>query len=487
MPNLSEEDLALLKTKLSDLQLQEQFNLTELPDNPQALKFLYELKAKQKKKEEINLRRARLKEQGAEFNGRGHLYPLMSNVKIVFNELGFDVLFRFNQFSNEAEITQDFELCGFKRGQRLNDEVVLALRVYLSDNYFLNITNDMAWEVVMWHARQKAYHPITEWLSALEWDGTARVENFLIEQGVCESNAYNRWVSALLLVSAISRVMHPGCQYDYMVVLEGNQGLGKSRTIEALAGPTYSNIMSLTDRDTHSIQKMQGLWFIEIAELPFLNKRDLDSMKAFLTTGTDKARFPWDRSYRVLPRQNIFVGTFNPDDMGYLGDIENRRFLPIRINKKIDFNKIKENRDQLFAEALLMYMANFKLYPQNKEFEDVIKGEQEGRMVHDEWLVTLEGFIVHRRRQNIEYVLGRDFYLNKEFGIGGQEKDFNPAVGRRINKLFIKLGLPRTKQMRYKSERGVFYDIRLYDRFMHEIIDGVQDELKWKERDNERA
>ncbi|NLD02639.1 MAG: hypothetical protein GX674_04965, partial [Clostridiales bacterium] len=75
----------------------------------------------------------------------------------------------------------------------------------------------------------RSYHPIREYLAALPaWDGTPRVDSLLVDYLGAPDNAYVRAVTRKTFCAAVSRVQHPGCKFDAMLVLNGPQGIGKS-------------------------------------------------------------------------------------------------------------------------------------------------------------------------------------------------------------------------------------------------------------------
>jgi predicted P-loop ATPase len=73
-------------------------------------------------------------------------------------------------------------------------------------------------------------------------------------------DAYGQDISRLIPVSMIARAMKPGCQYRYVVILEGPEDLGKSKLIKALASPEWYRELShgLEGKEAHMI--LQGVW-----------------------------------------------------------------------------------------------------------------------------------------------------------------------------------------------------------------------------------
>jgi predicted P-loop ATPase len=83
-------------------------------------------------------------------------------------------------------------------------------------------------------------HPVRDWLDALpQWDGRERVPSWLIDYCGSTDTPYHRSVGAAWLVQAVARVREPGCQADGCLILEGEQGVGKSTLLRTLAGEIH--------------------------------------------------------------------------------------------------------------------------------------------------------------------------------------------------------------------------------------------------------
>jgi putative DNA primase/helicase len=160
------------------------------------------------------------------------------------------------------------------------------------------------------------------------------------------------------MVGAVARVFQPGCRVDHMLILEGEQGLKKSTTIEILGGEWYTDArLNFADKD--SLLIVQGRWIIEMAELEGMNKADTSETKKFLTQHVDLFRPPYGRKLVKYPRRCVFAGTVNLD--AYLKDDSgNRRFWPVRVTA-IDADALRRDVDQLWAEAVALYKAGTPL------------------------------------------------------------------------------------------------------------------------------
>ena len=63
-------------------------------------------------------------------------------------------------------------------------------------------------------------------------DWQERIERWLVTHLGAEASEYVYAVGRRFLISAVARVMQPGCKADHVLVLEGKQGIGKTRALQ---------------------------------------------------------------------------------------------------------------------------------------------------------------------------------------------------------------------------------------------------------------
>ena len=267
----------------------------------------------------------------------------------------------------------------------------------------------------------RSYHPIREFFETLpDWDGVERADTLLIDYLGAEDTPYVRAVTRKELCAAYCRVYHPGIKFDSMIVLNGDQGIGKSTLIAKLGGEWYSDSLNLSDmNDKTAAEKLQGYWIMEIGELAGMRKADLDKVKAFISRQDDKYRASFGRRVTPHPRQCVFFGTTNSQN-GYLRDITgNRRYWNVKVpgnGKYKPWDMDEDTVRQVWAEVMVYAKAGEKLYLP-PELEDYAKEEQRAAMERDdrEGLVqeyldmllpdTWDSMDVYKRR---DYVRGAD-------------------------------------------------------------------------------
>ena len=234
----------------------------------------------------------------------------------------------------------------------------------------------------------RSYHPIREFFETLPaWDGVERADTLLIDYLGAEDTPYVRAVTRKELCAAYCRVYHPGIKFDSMIVLNGDQGIGKSTLIAKLGGEWYSDSLNLSDmNDKTAAEKLQGYWIMEIGELAGMRKADLDKVKAFISRQDDKYRASFGRRVTPHPRQCVFFGTTNSQN-GYLRDITgNRRYWNVKVpgnGKYKPWDMDEDTVKQVWAEVMVYAKAGEKLYL-SPELEAYAKEEQRAAMERDD-------------------------------------------------------------------------------------------------------
>ena len=234
----------------------------------------------------------------------------------------------------------------------------------------------------------RSYHPIREFFEMLPaWDGVERADTLLVDYLGAEDTPYVRAVTRKELCAAYCRVYHPGIKFDSMIVLNGDQGIGKSTLIAKLGGEWYSDSLNLSDmNDKTAAEKLQGYWIMEIGELAGMRKADLDKVKAFISRQDDKYRASFGRRVTPHPRQCVFFGTTNSQN-GYLRDITgNRRYWNVKVpgnGKYKPWDMDADTVKQVWAEVMVYAKAGEKLYLP-PELEAYAKEEQRAAMERDD-------------------------------------------------------------------------------------------------------
>lgn len=225
-----------------------------------------------------------------------------------------------------------------------------------------------------------AYHPPRDYFRSLKWDAVQRLPTWISIYLGAPQTEYTSQIGTAWLISAIARVMQPGCQADYMLVLEGSQGAKKSTALRTLFGDEWFSDSLLPIGTDEAYKKIQGKLCQEIAELESFRGKSATLIKAFITARIDNFRDSYGRRPKDRPRTVIFAGTTNERE--YLIDrTGNRRFWPARCGT-IDIEALKRDREQLWAEAVARYDSGEKWWLPD---EKLAREEQRARELREPW------------------------------------------------------------------------------------------------------
>jgi predicted P-loop ATPase len=276
---------------------------------------------------------------------------------------------------------------------------------------------------------------VRDYLDRLKWDGKGRLRTWLHDYLGAPQSEYTEQIGTMFLIAMVARIYRPGCKLDYMMILEGPQGTLKSAACRILAGQYFSDqLPDITSKE--AFQHLRGKWLIEVAELRAYSRAAVDHFKEFLVRDTERYRPPWGRKEVHEPRQCAFIGTTNKPL--YLKDeTGNRRFWPIKTGQ-IDLDRLRADRDQLFAEAVQLYRADVPWWP-DPEFEQrCITPEQEARYEPDAWEQPIARFLakLHEPKTTIlQVAIGALEYEAERPLIPKNKDEPHPVRGTPINRL----------------------------------------------------
>ena len=238
-------------------------------------------------------------------------------------------------------------------GLPLDDRGVRYVMRWLDDVYGVSWSKDKAMEGILMAGDTASQNPLQKYLTGLEWtDQTPRIDRFLTTHMGAPNTKLVHRISRCFFISAVKRAMCPGAKVDTVLILVGEQGLGKSRSIAALFGAEYfkDTPLDLSSADARRAISA-GVWGYELGELDSFSKRDWSTIKAFLSADSDYVRMSYGRFHEDYKRQLVFVGTSNK--IAILSDpTGSRRFWSIRVTS-MDVEGITRDRDQLWAEAMV--------------------------------------------------------------------------------------------------------------------------------------
>ena len=202
---------------------------------------------------------------------------------------------------------------------------------------------------VMRVAREHVVNEARDWLTGLRWDGTERLPTLMADGFGAQHSAYTAAVGRCFMMSMAARMQTPGCQQDYVLVLEGAQGERKTTALQIIGGPWFTEI----HEEFGSLEfliAIQGKVLVEIGELSAFKGARLERVKGIITRRIDTFRSKYGIWANDHLRVACFAGTTN--ESNYLNDpTGGRRYWPVAA-PGINLDYLRENRDQLWAEAV---------------------------------------------------------------------------------------------------------------------------------------
>lgn len=303
--------------------------------------------------------------------------------------------------------------------------------IWLTNEYGMTPGAAPVDEAVELIARANSFHPVREYLARLEWDGVPRIDEWLSDFLGVPRSEYSTRVSRWYLMGMVGRVMSPGSKFDYCLVLEGRQGRQKSSALRVLAGEYFSETdLDLSSKDAMSA--LRGKWLHEVAEMGSLARAESSRQKSFLSRQIDEFRPAYARREIRSPRQLVFAGTtnewsWNKDPTG------GRRFWPVEVADAIDTVALSSVRDQLFAEALVVWRTGARYWPTSEEQQQIFDPVQLAResedglfdKVHD-WLETLN---------REEFTMGEVLEDALKLDAGRITRDVTTRAGQLLHKM----------------------------------------------------
>lgn len=324
---------------------------------------------------------------------KGLVLDLLKNVHLILMKSFGPEVFKFNEFALIDEVWAE-NSWGAPIGSEFREYDVQRIKLWIAEVFGFQASDSNIWSAITNIAQGNCYHPVRKYLNELpEWDKTPRIDFFLEKYMKGKGPAkYIRAISRKFLCAMVARAFAPGIKFDYMLILEGHQGLRKSTAIQVLAGKRWFSDTSLNLASKDSISDMNGKWVMEQGEMDVLDKHDVKDLKQFVSRDTDRMRPPYGRKSQDYPRQCIFIGSTNEDI--YLKDpTGNRRFWPFEVTAECDVASIERDRDQIFAEAVVVFKAGEQLWTDDAEVAHLARSEQEKRSFYDELTVVIGDWI----------------------------------------------------------------------------------------------
>lgn len=302
-------------------------------------------------------------EVGLDMTNQGKIQGGLKNCSIIVKEHErLRGLIRWNEFLQRPVLTGNvpflqnikIEESGW---MEINADVMPQLRCWLAMDY-AEFSKECLADAVANVALKDRFNPLTDLLEKCEeqWDKVPRIDTWLFD--LCEAKStpetfeYVKVVGAKWLISAVARAYQPGCKVDTMLILEGEQGEGKSKFLRELSFGYFLELLTDISKGKDVVDKLLGKWIVEMPELRALSG-DREANKAFISQQADFERLSYAQRSQTYPRRCVFIGTTN--ESNYLNDeTGERRYWPVEVGK-CDLDKLKKCLTQIWGEAVSRY------------------------------------------------------------------------------------------------------------------------------------
>lgn|GEM_PF-2912134 len=297
----------------------------------------------------------------------GNPKTTIANVKGLLDFCGIDV--RYNKMTRKIEVS-----CA--EFPRLTDAGESELFTLVNDKcQKLGIkSNSQINDFVVVIAKERGFCPVQHYIVSREWDGQSRLP-VLLETLAVESKyeeMKKRFVTKWL-VSAVAAVFEENFSAQGVLILQGQQGIGKTRWLSRLFSGVMESFIEgvfLDPKDKDCILGFISKWAIEIGELgATFRKADIDRLKAIITQSKDEVRKPYARSHSTYARRTVFCGSVN-DFMFLVDQTGNRRFWPIAC-ESIEYDH-DIDMQQLWAEVYETMYSKGYIWWLNREDEMIL-------------------------------------------------------------------------------------------------------------------
>lgn len=355
------------------------------------------------------------------------------------NAMGYG--FRFNIIKNRTEV-RSMNNEWIEIDDRIENDIIRKMESNGIEIRFASLKTSL------YSSFANDYNPLIEYLSSLRpWDGENHIE--LLFQTLNTNDVFLDYLKKWL-VSLVASILDPNTQNHTVLLLIGNQGIGKTRWLNKLIPPilkeySVQGIFDPKDKDT-KIMMSQNL-IGNLDELDSIEKRDISKFKEIITSPGTTQRAPYARNAKPFPRRISFCGSVNSLD--FLQDLSgSRRYLCVETNNPINYTH-QIDMDLVYSHALALYQSGYISYFNLDEIKELQEKNTKFQSYSIEEEILLEFFEHHenaisKERMNTRQILGE---FENILGEGNKIRISDSKLG----KILTRLGYQKIKSGGYFS------------------------------------
>ena len=300
--------------------------------------------------------------------------------------------------------------CGDRlRLNTMTGQVELTSKTYkdvviIEDRQYLNIIGEARWlanklpnsDAVLEYATTYKYSPVVDYLLGLpeiDQQCADQVLEELCSECLGQTEPLKKQMVIKTLIGAVARALKPGVQMQTVLTLIGNQNAGKTEFFKTLFGKEFFGSLNPQNKTQDWSMCLSQVWAGELGEVEIFMSRNVSgAMKAFISEGQDLYRAPYDTKAKKHPRHSVLVATGNTYSP-LVDNTGNRRWWPIDAPAEINLVWLKENRDTIWAAALLKYNAGETFWFSGEEGQAALDNAENYRDA-DPWEELLDEFLM---------------------------------------------------------------------------------------------
>ena len=217
-------------------------------------------------------------------------------------------------------------------------------------------------------AKQHSFDPLQEqfdgWAKKVEdgdYDKNLDINNLATRFLNPNASEFENQVFKHWLVGAVERIRNPGCKMELCMILHGEQGVGKTTTLQILGGQFFAEDVTFS-RDLNMTLTRIGHHILELSEMTNKNM-NANLIKTAISNQYERYRGLYENHMSEIPRRCVFAGTSN--EQYFLNDpTGNRRFAIIEVTNHAlkNSDELRRKRDDIFC-AILAAILKDKLIP----------------------------------------------------------------------------------------------------------------------------
>lgn len=324
---------------------------------------------------------------------------------------------------------------------------------------FDKVNHRIVYSCIQALAKKNSRSPFLEYVRGQVWDGTHRLDTWLNRHWGVEDTSTTREIGAKWLVSSCARLDKPGTKLDWIFIVIGPQGTGKTSMPGIIfKGSALTLYGEHNDKDLHML--LHSALCVGFDELDSFGKRESSNLKAMVTRNEDAFRPPYGASVEIFPRRFTLYGCGNRyeflqhDPSGY------RRYAVVEISKLLDFAGLEAERDQLWAEAWTIYQRGACKYWEIDNASENAKKYVIPSVLEDQIIGHLESWKIDKVGNMVKD--GKLYFtIIQLLGAMGMEKDGrNPYITREVAAILRSLGAEqRNGTIPTGKVRGRYYEL----------------------------